>query len=65
MDHPEYRAFIEGFETPSIDVPVPAWQLIKDEVYAPGLNQVMTGEMSIEAFLSDVEKKGNAILQGQ
>ena len=65
LDHPEYRAFIEGFETPSIDVPVPAWQLIKDEVYAPGLNQVMTGEMSIEAFLSDVEKKGNAILQGQ
>ena len=63
--NPEYRAFIEGFETPSIDVPVPAWQIIKDEIYAPGLHQVMLGETTIEAFLRDVEIRGNSILKGE
>ena len=63
--HPEYQTFIEGFATPSIDVPVPAWQLVKDEVYAPGLHKVMCGEMTIEAFLNDVETRGNQILQQQ
>lgn len=63
IDHPEYHTFVEGFETPSIDVPVPAWQIVKDEVYAPGLHRVMTGEISIEAFLSEVEQKGNRILR--
>ena len=65
QSHPGYQAFIVGFETPSVDVPVPAWQAIKDEVYAPGLHQVMRGEMPIEEFLSDVEKRGNEILQGR
>lgn len=63
--HPEYQIFMEGFETPSIDVPVPAWQIVKDEVYAPGLHRVMSGETTIEAFLSDVETRGNQILQQQ
>ena len=65
LNHPEYLTFIEGFGNPSVDVPVPAWQTVKDTVYAPGLHRVMKGELSIEAFLSAVEKKGNAILQGQ
>jgi len=65
QSHPEYQTFIEGFQTPSVDVPVPAWQTVKDEVYAPGLHQVMSGTMSIEAFLGIVEKRGNEILQGQ
>ncbi|NLI21739.1 MAG: extracellular solute-binding protein [Clostridiales bacterium] len=64
-EHPEYRVFIEGFATPSVDVPVPAWQVVKDEVYAPGLHRVMTGEWSIETFLTDVEQRGNEILGGQ
>ena len=64
-DHPEYQIFIEGFANPSVDVPVPAWQLVKDEVYEPGLHQVMTGEVSISAFLEAVEIRGNEILQGQ
>jgi multiple sugar transport system substrate-binding protein len=65
LNHPEYQTFIEGFHTPSIDVPVPAWQIVKDEVYAPGLHQVMSGHMSVEAFLDTVEKKGNEILHGR
>ena len=65
LSHPEYQTFIEGFQTPSVDVPVPAWQIVKDEVYAPGLHQVMSGEISIEEFLNTVEERGNEILRGQ
>ncbi|HPF87477.1 MAG TPA: extracellular solute-binding protein [Candidatus Limiplasma sp.] len=65
ISHPEYQVFIEGFQNPSIDVPVPAWQTVKDEIYAPELHRVMTGEITIEAFLSEVEEQGNRILQAQ
>jgi multiple sugar transport system substrate-binding protein len=65
QDHPEYTAFIEGFESPSIDVPVPLWQAVKDEIYEPGLSSVMRGDMTIEDFLAAVETKGNKILGGQ
>lgn len=60
--HPEYQSFLTGFEDPSIDVPVPAWQTIKDSYYAPGLHQVMTGEISVDDFLANVETEGNKIL---
>lgn len=60
--YPEYEPFLEGFKDPSIDVPVPKWQTVKDEVYAPNLHKVMLGEMSIEAFLKKVETEGNQIL---
>ena len=62
---PEYLNFVEGFKNPSIDVPVPGWQLIKDELYAPGLHKVMTGEMTIDDFLKMVETDGNIILNSQ
>jgi len=65
QSHPEYMLFIKGFENPSIDVPVPEWQTVKEEVYEPGLNRVMRGEMTIEDFLSEVETTGNKILNGQ
>ncbi len=65
QNHPEYMAFIEGFERPSIDVPVPDWQAVKDEIYEPGLSRVMCCDMTIEAFLKEVETKGNKILSGQ
>lgn len=60
--YPEYLLFLEGFKDPSIDVPVPKWQVVKDEVYAPQLHKLMKGEISIEEFLSVVEEKGNIIL---
>ncbi len=60
--YPEFIPFLEGFSNPSIDVPVPKWQLIKDQVYAPGLHQVMMGEMSIEALLEKTEIEGDKIL---
>jgi ABC-type glycerol-3-phosphate transport system substrate-binding protein len=60
--YPEYDPFLEGFRRPSVDVPVPKWQVIKEELYAPGLHQVMAGEKSVEEFLKEIEGKGNEIL---
>ena len=60
--NPEYVSFLSGFENPSIDVPVPAWQTVKDSIYAPGLHKVMTGELTVDDFLSTVETEGNKIL---
>lgn len=63
--HPEYMNFIEGFQNPSIDTPVPAWQIIKDEIYEAGLHKVMCGEMTIEEFLDMIEAQGTKILNTQ
>lgn len=60
--HPDYQLFIEGFEHPSVDVPVPKWQKVKDDYYQAGLHRVMTGETTIEAFLRWIETEGNRIL---
>lgn len=63
QNYPEFVPFLAGFENPSIDVPVPGWQKIKEQYYAPGLHQVMAGNVSIEEFLQTVEIEGNKILQ--
>jgi len=63
--NPVYQVFIEGFENPSVDVPVPAWQTVKSELYEPGLQRVMTGELTIEDFLAQMETQGNRILADQ
>lgn len=62
--YPEFALFINGFSKPSIDVPVPLWQHIKDDYYAPGLHSVMEDEITIDAFLKEIEEKGNQILRG-
>ncbi|HWP21648.1 MAG TPA: extracellular solute-binding protein [Candidatus Cryosericum sp.] len=60
--NPDYQLFIEGFEHPSVDVPVPKWQTVKDDYYQAGLHRVMIGETSIDAFLRWIESEGNRIL---
>ena len=60
--YPKYLPFLQGFKKPSIDVPVPKWQIIKDNYYAPGLNQVMKEEIAIDEFLKRIEVEGNKIL---
>ena len=60
--YPKYLPFLKGFKKPSIDVPVPKWQTIKDRYYAPGLHQVMKEEISIDEFLEKIEVEGNKIL---
>lgn len=61
--YPEFSVFLTGFGQPSIDVPVPLWQRIKDEYYAPGLHAVMEGTVSVDEFLQQVEREGNKILR--
>lgn len=63
--HPEYQMFIEGFDNPSIDVPVPKWQEIKKELYEPGLHSVMIGAITPKEFLKMIETEGNKRLAGQ
>ena len=60
--YPQYLPFVRGFKKPSIDVPVPKWQIIKDRYYAPGLNQVMKEQITIDEFLNRIEVEGNKIL---
>lgn len=60
--NPAYQTFIEGFENPSVDVPVPKWQAVKESYYQTGLHQVMTGALSIADFLETIEVEGNRIL---
>lgn len=63
--NPEYQIFIEGFENPSVDVPVPKWQTVKETYYQSGLHRVMTGELTVEEFLEWIETEGNRILSAQ
>jgi len=56
---------LSGFNWPSIDVPVPLWQRIKEEYYAPGLHSIMEGTMTVEEFLQQIEMEGNKILNGE
>jgi len=60
--HPEYTVFIDEFSNPSVDVPVPAWQLVKETVYQKGLHQVMTEEITVEEFLAMVVEEGTPLL---
>lgn len=61
--YPAYSMFIEGFQHPSVDVPVPAWQIVKDQYYGSGLHRVMSGEQTAEDFLAQIQTEGNRILQ--
>lgn len=61
-DNPQYIPFTTGFINPSIDVPSAKWQIVKNEIYAPGLHEVMIGNLSIEDFLNRVEVEGDKIL---
>lgn len=60
--YPEFLVFLDGFNKPSIDVPVPNWQIIKDELYAPGLHLVMLNELDVDDFLDHIKEQGDIIL---
>lgn len=61
-ENPQYIPFTTGFENPSIDVPNANWQIIKSEIYAPGLHEVMSNELSVDDFLRRIEVEGGLIL---
>ncbi|MCA0984745.1 ABC transporter substrate-binding protein [Halobacillus yeomjeoni] len=65
QEHPEFLVFIEGLKYPSISSPVEAWARVEQEVYQSQLNQMVTGEKSVEEALETVEEKGNKILDSK
>lgn len=65
IKYPEFTKFLSGYNKPSIDVPVPLWQEVKDKYYAPGLHKVMENNLSIKDFLKMIEEEGNKILNSQ
>lgn len=63
VENNEFVPFLSGYVDPSVDVPTPLWQRVKDEVYAPGLHKVMEGKLSVDDFLAQVQRQGNKILK--
>ncbi len=63
--YPDFTAFLDGYIRPSIDVPAPLWQPIKEKYYAPGLHSVMEGTTSVDEFLRQIEMEGGKILSGE
>ncbi|MCH4888019.1 ABC transporter substrate-binding protein [Acidaminobacter sp. JC074] len=61
-EHPELLVFIKGFEYPSISTPSTGWIRVEEEVYQSQLNQVMTGQLTPEEALMNIEEMGNKIL---
>ncbi len=61
-EHPEFLVFIEGLKYPSISSPVESWVKVEEEVYQAELNNLVTGEKSVDEVLKTVEKKGNELL---
>ena len=60
--HPEFLPFVRGFDYPSIEVPIPEWVRVKDEVYASELNKAVLGMVTPAQALANVEREGNRIL---
>ncbi len=59
-----FEIYIKRLSLPSIDVPHPKWQLIKEQLYTPYLKSVIDGEMPIETFLEKVEEEGKINVGG-
>ena len=60
--HPEFLPFIHGFAWPSIEVPIPQWLRVRDEIYAPELNRAVLGLVTPAQALQNIERHGNRIL---
>ncbi|ONI47813.1 hypothetical protein AN644_03825 [Candidatus Epulonipiscium fishelsonii] len=63
IEHPEFLAFIQGFENPSIEVPVPEWTEIRERYLTAGYSAVANGSKTIDEAVSEIIKMGNPILQ--
>lgn len=62
-EHPEFLVFIEGLKYPSISTPIPAWTQIETEVYESALNQVITGNVSVDEGLKMIKERGDEIIK--
>jgi len=60
--HPEFLPFVHGFAWPSIEVPIPQWLRVRDEIYAAELNKAVLGLVAPARALENIEREGNRIL---
>ncbi len=65
LKYPQYLPFLSGYENPSIDVPSPAWQSVKEDVYAPSLHSFMAGAITADELLAKVEDEARIIMQSR
>lgn len=62
VEYPEFLAFIQGFDSPSIEVPVTAWSEIRDRYLTAGYNAIANGTRTIDEVVAEIEEYGNSIL---
>ena len=61
-EHPEFLPFVRGFAEPSIEMPIPEWMIVRDEVYKAKLNKAILGRATAAEALAEIEREGNRIL---
>ena len=61
-DHPEFLPFVRGFAWPSIEVPIPEWVRVRDEVYRAELNRAVLGLATPAKVLAAIQREGDRIL---
>lgn len=61
-EHPEFLPFKRGFASPSIEVPIPQWVRVRDEVYISELNKAVLRLTTPAEALATIEREGNRIL---
>ena len=62
QQYSRYRIFLDGFTNPSIDVPVPVWNNVKQEVYLREMHRCLNDEISIDDMLLKVQTQGMEIM---
>lgn len=61
-DHPELKAFLQGFSYAYKIFPIKGWARVHNEVMQLHLNKAVLGQETPENALAAMEKEGNAIL---
>jgi ABC-type glycerol-3-phosphate transport system substrate-binding protein len=60
--HPEFLPFMRGFATPSIEMPIPEWMRVRDEIYKAKLNKAILGLATPAEVLAEIQRAGDLIL---
>lgn len=55
VQYPEFYAFIQGFDQPSISTPCTEWEEIQDGLFVENIHSAIIGEVTIEEALGDLQ----------
>ncbi len=62
QENPEFFAFIQGFEYPSIEAPTGKWSEVREKYVLPNFNAIATGVKTVEQALADIEEGAQLIM---